>query len=105
MVKVLEALVERSTSAVRARWITGLLFRRECGVDMEYLGEKQVWAHSIQLLTELTLISLRHLTGNLRPLKAVEEVIASPWLRQFFTLTFSLSVRVLPPSPTNRLPG
>ncbi|ELR17455.1 uncharacterized protein ACA1_061970 [Acanthamoeba castellanii str. Neff] len=51
----------------------------------------QVWAHSIQLLTELTLISLRHLTGNLRPLKAVEEVIASPWLRQFFTLTFSLS--------------
>jgi hypothetical protein len=50
-----------------------------------------VWAHSIQLLTELALISLRHLTGNLRPLKAVEEVIASPWLRQFFTLTFSLS--------------
>lgn len=61
------------------------------------MGEKQVWAHSIQLLTELALISLRHLTGNLRPLKAVEEVIASPWLRQFFTLTFSLSVRVLPP--------
>ena len=72
---------------------------------MESMGEKQVWAHSIQLLTELALISLRHLTGNLRPLKAVEEVIASPWLRQFFTLTFSLSVRVLPPSPTNRLPG
>jgi hypothetical protein len=51
-----------------------------------------VWTHTIQLLIELAIISLRHLSGNIRPLRAVEDVIASPCLGQFLKLVFSLSV-------------